>query len=276
MIESGGEIDAPFRGLFPLSHNVGAACKELINYALVDAFTDVPFKGNPAGVCILSTWRKSHWLQQIASELNVNMTAFLVKKEVLEPKCNYTVEGASSLEEKAHDSLIHAYDIRWFTRTSEVSLCGHATLASAYLLFGSGIVEGEVIGLHPKEGGVLYARKVNKASGDGFLVELNFPILTIHEYYPDGTEFFPNTFRSCQAVSTYKTSANDFLVVLPSEECVRTLRPSIDEMRENGDFRGLIVTGQGSCGYDFVSRFFAPKVGVDEVRTQFVGKHIVH
>lgn len=243
-------MTTPLRNLFPVSKlcNASPSTTSFVNYALVDAFTDVPFKGNPAGVCFLSAWPETHWMQQVASELNVNMTAFLVtRKDTFNG-----VEGD------------HAFHIRWFTPMSEVDLCGHATLASSYLLFGSDIVSGNVIQFYPEKGGVLHARRVERPSKDGFLVELDFPILPSYE-----CDFKPatlsTTLKHLLAVSVQKTVANDLLVELPSGEDVKLLKPSFDEIR-NGDFRGLIVTGQASdsSSCDFVSRFFAPKVGVDE------------
>ncbi|MCO5612261.1 hypothetical protein L7F22_066526 [Adiantum nelumboides] len=254
-------METPLRSLFPASQLCSAPLstfKALSNFALVDAFTDSPFKGNPAGVCILPAWRETYWLQQVASELNVNMTAFLVKREI-EPKSNGAAENGN------HTLLAHSYEIRWFTPLAEVSLCGHATLASAYLLFGSGIVDGGVIRFHPEKGGVLRAHKVEKASQDGFLIELAFPILPtlVCDFDRAGLS---STLQNVQVLSYHRTSANDLLVELSSHEAVQALTPCFDEIK-NGDFRGLIVTGKTSnqsLGCDFMSRFFAPKVGIDE------------
>lgn len=236
-----------FRERFPASKL--RSTSNFVQYALVDAFTDETFKGNPAGVCLLPAWPETRQLQQIASELNVNMTAFLVTRK---DSCNGVKRE-------------NAFSIRWFTPLLEVDLCGHATLASSYFLFGSGIVAGELIQFHPAKGEVLLARRVEKPSKDEFLVELAFPILPSYEYDFE-LAMLSSTLRNAVAVSVHKTTANDLLIELSSGDDVKLLDPFFDEIR-NCSFRGLIVTGQTSSvspSYDFVSRFFAPKVGIDE------------
>lgn len=201
----------------------------------------------------------------MASELNLNMTAFLVSRKA---GCNGAIGGTLSDENKdcTSSSLDAAYDfnIRWFTPVLEVELCGHATLASSYLLFGSGIVSGNMIRFHPEKGGVLHARRVERPSKEEFLVELNFPILPSYECNSQ-LAGLSTTLQGLTPVTFHKTIVDDLLVELPSGEDVKSLKPCFDEIRKCST-RGVIVTGRASdeSGCDFISRFFAPKVGVDE------------
>lgn len=192
----------------------------------VDAFSSELFKGNPAAVVPLQKWLSDKQMQAIAAENNLSETAFFVK------------EGES-------------YRLRWFTPTVEVDLCGHATLATAHVLFEElGYQESEVV--FKTRSGLLTVKKE-----DTFLA-MNFPA----DEMPN--EEAPSVLY--QALGIQKTSktfkTDDYMVVLNSEKDVAELDPDI-RMLSEVDARGIIVTAPGD-EVDFVSRFFAPQSGVDE------------
>jgi predicted PhzF superfamily epimerase YddE/YHI9 len=195
----------------------------------VDAFTDRAFSGNPAGVCILEESRPDAWMQQVAAEMNVSETAFLMRRE----------EG---------------FELRWFTPTVEVDLCGHATLASAHVLWETGACNrNEVIAFHTASG-------VLRASRRGGWIELDFPVEPATESTP------PPLFEQALGVDFLWVGRNrfDYLVEVASEEQVRKMRPDFGKLAQVV-CRGIIVTASSrNSRYDFVSRFFAPAVGVDE------------
>ena len=195
----------------------------------VDAFTDVPFRGNPAGVCILSEERPDEWMRNLASELNLSETAFL---------------------SPAGDS----WGLRWFTPQVEVDLCGHATLASAHVLYETGTEKSKVSLTFETKSGKLGAVKKGK------WIELDFPADPPREAEPPE--------RLLEALGTKSLwvgrGAFDYIVEVESEKIVRDLRPDFS-MLEAVRTRGVIVTSRSETGeYDFVSRFFAPAVGVNE------------
>ncbi|HEX5137605.1 MAG TPA: PhzF family phenazine biosynthesis protein [Planctomycetota bacterium] len=192
----------------------------------VDAFTAEPFAGNPAAVCLLDGPRDDRWMQQVAAEMNLSETAFLLP------------EG-------------EAYRLRWFTPTTEVDLCGHATLASAHVLFGK---EGG-------PGGITFRTRSGelRASRRGDAIEIDFPSLP-----PTGDPPPPGLLEALGVPKPRSTHRSRFdrLVELDSEEAVRAVAPDFRALREV-DTRGVIVTARGKR-HDFVSRFFAPAAGVDE------------
>ncbi len=195
----------------------------------VDAFTDTPFAGNPAAVCVLPKPAGEAWMQNIAREMNLSETAFLIKRN-------------------------DGFDLRWFTPAVEVDLCGHATLASAHTLWEIGLVNStEQIHFHTKSG-LLTARKF------GDWLELDFPLITQQPATP------PDGVSDALGVSPlyFGQSRHDYLAEVNSEHAVRTLDPNFFQLRDLG-VRGIIVTSKATTpGYDFVSRFFAPGAGIDE------------
>lgn len=195
----------------------------------VDAFTDRKFSGNPAGVCVLPRAATEQWMQDVAREVSHPETAFLVR------------DGAG-------------FGLRWFTPTVEVELCGHATLASAHVLWEQGVVEpAEAIRFQTKSG-VLKARRT------GGWIELEFPALPAKQVKaPPGLE------KAIGAKARYVGKSRfDYLCEVDSEETVRGLEPD-PRLVAALPMRGVIVTAKSSTkGFDFVSRFFAPKVGIDE------------
>jgi PhzF family phenazine biosynthesis protein len=196
---------------------------------VVDAFTDRPFAGNPAAVCLLPAARDAAWMQDVAREMNLAETAFLVR---------------------ANDG----FDLRWFTPSVEVDLCGHATLASAHVLWERREVEGDRTARFHTRSGLLTAER------KGEWIEMDFPA------EPEQPVEAPaDLVRGLGAVGRYVgLNRLDFLVELDSEEAVRDLRPDFRSLAALGT-RGVIVTARSSAaGIDFVSRFFAPGAGIDE------------
>jgi PhzF family phenazine biosynthesis protein len=194
----------------------------------VDAFTSEPFSGNPAAVCVLDEARPEPWMQQVAREMNLSETAFLVAEE-------------------------GGFLLRWFTPACEVSLCGHATLASAHVLWAEGMVEElRQLVFRTLHSGTLTAQQRQGR------VELDFPARPPAEV--------PAPARLAEALGMepqlVARGGEDFLVLAADEGVVRALRPDFGELRRL-EVRGVIVTA-ASDEFDFVSRFFAPAVGVDE------------
>jgi PhzF family phenazine biosynthesis protein len=197
----------------------------------VDAFTEEPFKGNPAGVCLLRAPAEEAWMQNVASEMNLAETAFPLP------------EG-------------DGYKLRWFTPKVEVKLCGHATLATAHILWQEGILPRDAeIRFHTLSG-LLTARR------DGDWIELNFPSRPVRPGLPDWIEGLVGALGV--KPSFIGLSAEDVLVEVANEETVRSLEPDFGVIRSL-PARGVIVTSRAADErFDFVSRFFAPAVGVNE------------
>jgi len=199
----------------------------------VDAFASKPFSGNPAGVCILSSRKDKKWMQNIAREMNVSETAFLLKRDD------------------------RSYDMRWFTPATEVKLCGHATLASSHILWETGSIEREEEARFHTASGLLIARRIR----DNW-IELDFPSKPERK----ASKIPTNLLKALRLnhVKYVGTDGSDYLVEVESEKIVRNLRPNFPLLR-SVPCRGVIVTSASpSKPYDFVSRFFAPKVGIDE------------
>jgi predicted PhzF superfamily epimerase YddE/YHI9 len=195
----------------------------------VDSFTEVPFRGNPAGVCILPVPRDAAWMQSVAAEMNLSETAFLQRRE-------------------------DGFDLRWFTPTVEVDLCGHATLASAHILWEIGLLDAREEARFHSRSGLLTAR------GRPGEIELDFPATPGERVTPP-----PGL---CEAVGVRPRyvglSRFDYLIEVETEQEVRALAPDFENLRTLG-VRGVIVTAISSTpGIDFVSRFFAPGAGIDE------------
>lgn len=191
---------------------------------VVDAFTDRPFAGNPAAVCRLSGPTDEVWMKNLAREMNLSETAFLIP------------DGDS-------------YQIRWLTPAVEVDLCGHATLASAHVLFGEG---SESLRFSSRSGPLTATRLP-----DGW-IRLDFPA-TVPEQCPSPEGLLEAL--GCAAVWVGR-SRFDYLVEVDSETTVRALKPDHSRLAKL-EVRGIMVTARGA-DYDFVSRFFAPGAGVAE------------
>ena len=195
----------------------------------IDAFTDRAFAGNPAAVCLLEAPAEAAWMQAVAAEMNLSETAFVHP------------DG-------------DGYRLRWFTPTVEVDLCGHATLASAHALWESGYIDPkQQIRFHTRSG-LLTAKRY-----DGW-IEMNFPA------EPETRAPAPADLSKALGVSFKYAGKNrfDYIVEIDSEETLRRIDPDF-VLLNTIPMRGVIVTSlSSSMEYDFVSRFFAPQVGVNE------------
>lgn len=195
----------------------------------VDAFTAEPFRGNPAAVCLLSVPRDDRWMQAVAQEMNLAETAFLLPEN-------------------------DGFRLRWFTPTVEVDLCGHATLASAHVLWTTGQLEADQQARFYSRSGLLTADR------DGDWITLDFPAK--REQPADA----PPDLIEALGVDPRYVGKNqfDYLVEVASEAEVRALQPDFARLKTLG-VRGIMVTSRAaSTDYDFVSRFFAPGSGIDE------------
>ena len=198
-------------------------------FTQVDAFTDRPFTGNPAAVCLLAAPADPAWMQQVAREMNLAETAFIVRQ----------TEG---------------FDLRWFTPATEVDLCGHATLASAHVLWEEQHLSADETARFHTRSGLLTASK------DPNLIWLDFPATPSQPAPP-----LPELERGLGAALRYVgRTVFDYLVELDSEAAVRQIAPDLGALARL-PVRGVIVTARAeSSAYDFVSRFFAPAAGVPE------------
>lgn len=196
----------------------------------VDAFTDKPFAGNPAAVCFPNGPQTDLWMQQVAAEMNLSETAFLVPE----------ADG---------------YHLRWFTPLAEVALCGHATLASSHILWETGrLPEGAMAKFYTLSG-LLTARLDSQK-----WIELNFPVKPVEEAP------VPPELAQILNISPTFTGKNqfDYVVEVENEDIVRHLTPDFQALKKL-PVRGVVVTAKSSDPeFDFVSRFFAPAVGVNE------------
>ncbi|XWN37293.1 MAG: PhzF family phenazine biosynthesis protein [Balneola sp.] len=191
----------------------------------VDAFTDHIFGGNPAAVCPLKKWLDDELMQNLAQENNLSETAFFVKRG-------------------------NEYELRWFTPEIEVDLCGHATLATAHVLFEHlGYAEDEI--RFRTKSGLLTVKK------EGERLMMDFPTDDMPRVDPPAV-----LFQALGIRSDYVFFTDDYMVVLDSEEEVQNLDPDFRLLSEV-NARGIIVTAPGTQ-VDFVSRFFAPGAGIDE------------
>lgn len=196
----------------------------------VDAFADAPLTGNPAAICILPAPRDEAWMQAVGREMNLSETAFLVRR----------ADGS--------------FDLRWFTPTVEVDLCGHATIASAHILWEESILPPDEAARFHSKSGPLGARR------DGEWIELDFPA---HETAP--TELRVDIAKALGAEPVFVGRARfDTLVELASEEVIRGLTPDMGMIEAVGR-RGVMVTARASTApFDYVCRFFGPGGGVPE------------
>ena len=196
----------------------------------VDAFAEKPFKGNPAAVCLLDGQYDDAWMQAVAAEMNLSETAFVHRRDA------------------------DGFDLRWFTPAIEVDLCGHATLASAHVLWEEGIVGGgDSIRFHTRSGILECARKVE-------LIELDFPATPATETkLPDALFTALGVEAAWQGRSRF-----DALVLVETEEVLRSLEPDFQRLK-SVPVRGIIVTSIADAeDIDFASRFFGPAAGIDE------------
>ena len=202
-----------------------------IRVVQVDAFTNRPFAGNPAAVIVLTETKPDQWLRDVAREMNLSETAFLVPQN-------------------------GGYQLRWLTPAVEVDLCGHATVASAHVLWQDGhLPAGQQARFHTRSGLLTADRR-------GDWIELNFPAKLAEPVEPPA-DLLP-ALGAADAIFAGK-NAFDYFVEVDSEQAVRALAPDHSRLRKL-PVRGVIVTARAEPGseFDFISRFFAPGSGVDE------------
>jgi PhzF family phenazine biosynthesis protein len=195
----------------------------------VDAFTNKPFSGNPAAVCVLPSPKDDEWMQNVAQEMNLSETAFLVKQ----------ADG---------------YNLRWFTPATEVPLCGHATLASSHVLWSENHLSPDESARFHTKSGLLIAKKQED------WIELDFPA------NPSQAISTPPEISEALGVPVKSVMKNSlgYLVEVESEELVRSIKPNFTTLAEK--FPEVIVTSiaENSSEFDFVSRFFCPGLGINE------------
>ena len=194
----------------------------------VDAFTDQPFAGNPAAVCVLDSEEEGAWLQAVATELRMPATAFVVPAE-------------------------GEWRLRWFTAETELELCGHGTLAAAHVLWETGMSDpGTSIAFQTPAGEI-------RATREGGSIFVALAAGAVEETAPP-----PGLLEAVGApgVSVWRTPL-DLLVLLESAAAVAEATPAMDGLAALGA-RGVILTAAGGEGVDFTSRFFAPRIGIPE------------
>jgi PhzF family phenazine biosynthesis protein len=193
----------------------------------VDAFTDRPFAGNPAAVCLLSSPRDDAWMQAVAREMNLSETAFLLPVQ-------------------------DGFSLRWFTPLVEVDLCGHATLASAHVLWETCALKADEQARFHTRSGLLTAQR------QGGWIELDFPSDPVQPVTSP-----PELLKALGVTPAFVGKGRYYLVEVESEEAVRRLAPDFALLAKVA--RGVAVTSRSSSPeYDFASRFFAPSVGINE------------
>ncbi|XP_048441409.1 uncharacterized isomerase BH0283-like isoform X1 [Pyrus x bretschneideri] len=253
--------------------------KKPAKYYVVDAFTDSAFKGNPAAVCLLEEDRDDQWLQAVAFEFNLSQTCYLTR-----------IDDSHSAPR---------FGLRWFSPTNEVELCGHGTLASSHTLFKSGLISSDIIEFSTLSG-ILTAKKVpdvktanGEAQESSYFIELNFPAAPSNEFNSDEVSVISKALNSACIIDMRRATVTDDLlvshaiplgtffsflmvlfhscfifrkVVLPSAKAVADLQPQPDAIKKCPGSRGVLATAIAppESGYDFYSRFFAPKHGVNE------------
>jgi PhzF family phenazine biosynthesis protein len=201
----------------------------------IDAFASEPFKGNPAAVCLLDEPMPAEWMQNVAAEMNLSETAFVVPRQ----------DGG--------------FDLRWFTPKIEVPLCGHATLASSHALWETGRLAQDKEARFHTLSGWLIARR------DGDRIEMDFPALLANRAeLPKAVEEALDI-KPLAVVANRRKDGGDgnFLVELESESVVRNVKPDFEKLRRAVNV-GVIITARGDSKYDFVSRYFACYAGIDE------------
>jgi PhzF family phenazine biosynthesis protein len=204
-----------------------------VRYTQVDAFSAEPFRGNPAAVLVLDALPSAAWMQRVATELGLPATAFVVKPS-----------GAGT-----------AFGLRWFTRTSELQLCGHGTLASSRVLWEDGLATAGAGVEFEAPSGVLRAER------RGDWIELDFPATP-----PAAAESPAGLAEALGATPSWVgRSRFDVVAILDDEAAVRNAAPDLGTLRRV-DARGVMLSAPADAGsgFDFVSRFFAPRIGIDE------------
>lgn len=219
-----------FYGLLDLTQRRGIRleCKEITKYYLINAFTKEEFKGNPASVVLLTADKSEGWMKSFAKEIKQPITAFI------------------SLTND------NAYQLRWFTPTQEIDLCGHGTLGAAHVLWSEGIVRETAINFHTKSG-------ILKTELSGHQIMMR---LKIKESCPiDVSVKLQQVFNF--PIKAAAWAEDRYIIEFENENMIHNVEPDYELIKElNGP--GIIITSRGLGKYDFVSRYFAPKIGIKE------------
>jgi len=196
----------------------------------VDAFTDKTFGGNPAAVCPLEAWLPDMQLQNIAMENNLSETAFFIPSQ----------------------SSDADFDLRWFTPSCEVDLCGHATLATSFIIFDQLKLDKPTIRFSTRSG-ILTIEQTE------YGLKMNLPVW---DYKETDIPLLVTEALGAKPTALYK--GNDWIALFDDEQTVRDLEPDMDKLLQIKDMRGILPTAKSNGKYDFISRFFGPAVGVPE------------
>ncbi len=191
----------------------------------IDAFTDGVFKGNPAAVCPLKEWLDKDTMLSIAAENNLSETAFFVKKD-------------------------NVYELKWFTPKIEIDLCGHATLATAYVIFNYLKPDLNIVKFMTNSGELIVTRNEN-------ILIMNFP-----SSKPESVKTPEKLIKGLKATPIETLKSRDYLAIFSSEDVIRSIKPDFEILKEL-DCLGIIISAGGDDS-DFVSRFFAPSAGTNE------------
>ncbi|KAL5864060.1 hypothetical protein ACOSQ3_001574 [Xanthoceras sorbifolium] len=232
-----------------------------VKYSVVDAFTDSAFKGNPAAVCLLEEERDEDWLQAVAREFNISETCYLTRLT------------DSDSDDSSIGTLNPRFRLRWFTPVAEVELCGHATLAAAHTLFSKGLVNSNIIEFVTLSGN-LTAKKVpdvkaksqNGEATECYFIELDFPTVPTTDFNAADDSLICKALKVSSIIDMKITTTSEYIfVVLPSAKSVTEVEPQFDEILKCPG-SGIIVSGLAppESGFDFYSRFFCPKFGINE------------
>jgi len=199
----------------------------------VDAFTDTPLTGNPAAIVLLDRGSDDDWMQAVASEMNLSETAFLLP---LDPE-------------------VGAFELRWFTPTVEVDLCGHATLASAHVLYETGVLSAYDGASFATRSGEL---RVGRADDD--LLAMDLPADPVESWEPDADV---TAAIGCEAVGGFRGNGIP-IVELADEAAVRRAAPDFAALATTEPGSAIVTAAASTPGYDFVSRCFGPRFGINE------------
>ncbi|KAL5792965.1 hypothetical protein ACOSP7_001559 [Xanthoceras sorbifolium] len=209
-----------------------------VKYSVVDAFTDSAFKGNPAAVCLLEEERDEDWLQAVAREFNISETCYLTRLT------------DSDSDDSSIGTLNPRFRLRWFTPVAEVELCGHATLAAAHTLFSKDVK----------------AKSQNGEATECYFIELDFPTVPTTDFNAADDSLICKALKVSSIIDMKITTTSEYIfVVLPSAKSVTEVEPQFDEILKCPG-SGIIVSGLAppESGFDFYSRFFCPKFGINE------------
>lgn len=197
-------------------------------FYLINAFTNTSFKGNPAAIIYLNKPKSEEWMQHFATEMNQPISTFIVFKSE------------------------NHYELRWFTPKQEINLCGHGTLGAAHILWSQGYSKNESLHFHTKSG-MISAEKIN----DSIKLQLKIKQTSEREI----SEELKNLVNT--PIKAVAWAEDRYILELENEEMIHQVKPNLEAIK-NIEGTGIIITSRGTDDYDFVSRVFVPKLGIDE------------